>query len=255
MNSAIIGYTGFVGGNLVNQYHFDQFYNSKNIESIGGQQFDCLVCAGAPAVKWLANKEPIGDRENLQRLMNCLKNVEAKQMILISTVDVYPSPIEVNEENIIDLEKCQPYGKHRLELEYFLAERFDTLTIRLPGLFGQGLKKNIIYDFLNNNVGDWIHKDSVFQFYNLDNLWQDIQTALEHQLHLVNFATEPTSVYEVAKHSFGFEFTNTPEQPPARYDMRTKYSEFFQGVNLGYLYNKEEILKQIKNFVNQYPRK
>ena len=34
MNSAIIGYTGFIGGNLVNQYHFDQFYNSKNIESI-----------------------------------------------------------------------------------------------------------------------------------------------------------------------------------------------------------------------------
>ena len=147
MNSAIIGHTGFIGGNLVNQYHFDQFYNSKNIESIGGQQFDYLVCSGAPAVKWLANKEPIGDRENLQRLVNCLKNVEAKQMILISTVDVYPSPIEVNEETIIDLEKCQPYGKHRLELEYFLAERFDTLTIRLPGLFGQGLKKNIIYDF------------------------------------------------------------------------------------------------------------
>ena len=32
MNDALIGYTGFVGGNLQNQRRFDFLYNSKNIE-------------------------------------------------------------------------------------------------------------------------------------------------------------------------------------------------------------------------------
>ena len=251
MSTALIGYTGFVGSNLNQQTKFEGLYNSKNIEDIAGKSFDILVCSGAPAVKWLANKEPIKDRENLQRLMDCLAQVSAKKVILISTVDVYPVPVEVDEDTEIEVEVLQPYGKHRLELEAFVQEHFDFLIVRLPGLFGQGLKKNIIYDFLNDNVGDWIHKDSVFQFYNLEHLWQDIQTSLEHGLTLVNFATEPTSVEEVAAEAFGFEFTHEPQQTPARYDMQTKYFHIFDGCHPGYLYGKNQVLQELKEFVSK----
>ena len=250
MKTALIGYTGFVGSNLIRQRNFDDFYNSKNIESIVGKNYELLVCAGAPAVKWLANKEPIKDRENLQRLMGCLRQVSAQKIILISTIDVYPVPVEVDEDTKIEVEGLQPYGKHRLELERFIQGRFDSLIIRLPGLFGSGLKKNIIYDFLNDNIGDWIHKDSVFQFYNLEHLWGDIQTALEHGLELVNFATEPMSVREVAAEAFGFEFTNEPQQNPAKYDMRTLYFQLFDGFEPGYLYNKSQVLLELKEFVS-----
>lgn len=248
MSNAIIGYSGFVGSNLIQQGKYDYLYNSKNIESIVKQDFNLLVCAAAPAAKWLANKEPIKDRENIQQLISCLRQVSTQKLILISTVDVYHLPAEVDEDTEIDLAGLQPYGKHRLELEIFVQDYFNALIVRLPGLFGSGLKKNVIYDFLHNNLVDRIHKDSVFQFYNLEHLWQDIQTALGHNLSLVNFATEPTSVREVAAVAFGFDFTNETEQNPARYDMWTKYFKLFNGSN-GYLYSKEQVLQELKDFV------
>ena len=58
MSRALIGYTGFVGGNLHLQTPFDDVYNSKNIDSLRGKSYELVVCAGAPGVKWKANKEP-----------------------------------------------------------------------------------------------------------------------------------------------------------------------------------------------------
>lgn len=251
MSNAIIGYTGFVGGNLVRQSQFDEMYNSKNIESIAGKKVELLVCAGVPAVKWLANKDPITDLKSINRLRNCISKASVQKFILISTVDVYPSPVQVNEDTEIDVNQLQPYGKHRLELEMFIKDNFDTTIIRLPGLFGDGLKKNIIYDFLYDNMIDKIHKDSFFQFYNLDNLWQDIEVCLKHDLKLVNFATEPTSVQEVASVAFELDFNNEPDSFPARYDFRTKYSNTF-GISTHYIYSKEQILQDLQQFVRKH---
>jgi len=251
MSKALIGYTGFVGSNLACQSKFDSFYNSKNIESIIGQEFDLIVCAGAPAVKWLANKEPVKDLESIDRLSKCLGQAAAKKVILISTVDVYPSPVAVNEDTEIDTADLHSYGKHRLQLENFVKERFDTLIVRLPGLFGDGLKKNIIYDLLHKNCVDQIHKDSKFQFYYLAYLWQDIQTSLQHNLQLVNLATEPTSVWEVADAGFDLQFINEPQSHPASYDMRSKYSKLFNSKQNLYMYDKQQVLLDIKDFVDK----
>jgi len=241
-----------VGSNLTRQGHFDDFYNSKNIESISGKEYQFLICAGAPAVKWLANKEPDQDRASLDRLTNSLEQVSAQQFVLISTVDVYPSPIDVDETTPIDDSHLHPYGKHRLELENFVRDRFDAVVIRLPALFGRGLKKNIIYDFLHNNHVDKIHGDHVFQFYNLDHLWQDIETALQQSLSLVNFATEPISVKDVAREAFGLEFENRPDDRLVRYDMKTKYSDLFDSKIEGYLYDKVQVLHELKQFVMKH---
>ena len=69
MNSALIGYTGFVGGNLLRQFAFTDLYNSTNIETIAGRAYDLIVCAGAPGVMWKANKEPALDEQS--RFMKC----------------------------------------------------------------------------------------------------------------------------------------------------------------------------------------
>ena len=249
MNRGIIGYTGFVGGNLTRQSSFEKGYNSKNIESIAGEKFDFLICAGAPAVKWLANKEPDRDKASLDRLMQSLTKVEVGKFVLISTVDVYPTPVDVDEATAIDTENLHPYGKHRLELEDFVRDRFNSAIIRLPALFGEGLKKNIVYDFLHNNQVEKIHCDHVFQFYNLDYLWRDIQVVLENDLALVNFATEPIPVREVAREAFGLEFTNRPHDRPIRYDMKTRYGDRFGRGASSYLYERSCIVQDLTNFV------
>jgi nucleoside-diphosphate-sugar epimerase len=180
--------------------------------------------------------------------MQHLGTIKAKKFILVSTVDVYPVPVEVDEDSPIDMEECQPYGKHRLQLEQFIADRFDSLIVRLPGLFGKGLKKNVIYDFLNDNNLDQVNVNGVFQFYSLEHLTHDIETGLKNGLKMLNITTEPTSVSEIAPICLGHEFENGIDAQGARYDYRSRYAELFGGRD-GYLYSKQQVLADLTEFV------
>jgi hypothetical protein len=137
-------------------------------------------------------------------------------------------------------------------LEEFCREKFPgCLVIRLSGLFGPGLKKNVIYDLLLNNNVDKIHPDGTFQYYNMEHIWKDIQTALSSHLTLVNFTSEPVRTADIAKECFDIEMTDAPEGvKPASYDMRTQHAELFGGHD-GYLSTRQQILNEIKIFVEQ----
>lgn len=249
MSHALIGHTGFVGGNLAAQHRFNTWFNSRNIEAVRGQRFDLLVIAAMPAAKWVANGDSAGDRAVLDRLWGCLRQTHATTAVVISTVDVYPHPIGVDEDAAIDPDAQEPYGKHRLLLEQFAAAHFPrVLSVRLPGLFGPGLKKNAVYDLLHENEVHKVHANSVFQFYNLRRLWADVQTALEAGLSLVNLVTEPVSIREVAREAFGFEFANDPGTKPARYDVRTRHAELFGG-SRGYVEARAQVLAGLRGFV------
>lgn len=240
-----------MGGNLAAQRPFDCFYNSKNIESIAGREFDLLVVSAMPAAMWIANKEPEADRAVLDRLVGCLKQARARQAVIISTVAVYPVPVGVDETTSIDASAQTPYGRHRHMLERMAGDLYaNVLTVRLPGLFGDGLKKNAIYDLLHNNDIHKINAASVYQFYNLDHLWRDIQTALSAGLRLVNFATEPVSVAEVAREAFDLGFSNDPGTPPARFDFRSIHSGRFGGGN-GYLCHRRQVLDELRAFAHR----
>jgi nucleoside-diphosphate-sugar epimerase len=245
---ALIGYTGFVGGNLLRQHPFTDLYNSKNIDTIQGREFELLICSGAPAEKWKANAEPARDLEILTGLMNHLRQVRARRVVLISSVDVYPDPRGVDEASPIVPEHASAYGRHRYFLEQFVRERFDSLVVRLPGLFGPGLKKNVIFDLLHNHRLEAINTAGVFQFYDLANLWKDIQTALRHGLSLVNFSTEPVGVEELAREAFRREFVQRLPGQAAQYDMRSQHAALFGGHD-SYLYDKARVLNAMREFV------
>jgi nucleoside-diphosphate-sugar epimerase len=251
MPDALIGHTGFVGGNLAAQHRFDACFNSKNIEEIAGRSFDLLVVSAMPAAMWIANQNPEADRAVLDRLMQNLRQVRAERVIVMSTVAVYHSPIGVDEDSPIDVAAQTPYGRHRLMLERQIGEHFQrVLVVRMPGLFGNGLKKNAVYDLLHNNELHKVNAASVYQFYNLDRLWRDVTTAQHACLRLVNFATEPVSVREVARAAFDLEFTNDPGTPPARFDMRSQYADLFGGSS-GYLQDRRQVLADLRTFVER----
>ena len=77
MTRAIVGYTGFVGSNIVKSFKFDKFYNSKNFHEAQNCEFDELFFVALPAEKWRANKFPdddflnIGGVPNKQKLLFC----------------------------------------------------------------------------------------------------------------------------------------------------------------------------------------
>ena len=108
MDNALIGYTGFLGSNLKKQNDFNFFYNSKNINEIKNKSFDLIVCCAPNAEKWLATKEPLKDLNNIKNLIENLNNVICKKFILLSTVDVFYNPIDVNENTLIDEKKLNP---------------------------------------------------------------------------------------------------------------------------------------------------
>jgi len=245
---ALIGATGFVGGNLPAEF-FSERYHSKNIQEIRGRRFDLVVCAGAPAAKWKANQDPDGDLANLRVLMDCLGAVECNRFVLISTVDVFGTPLGVDESSMVNPAEATAYGRHRYFLEEFVRERFRTSNcIRLPGLYGSGLKKNIIFDLLHRNTLHLTHADSEFQFYHLARLFRDMETALARDLPLVHLAVEAVKVRDMVRHCFGEEFDNVTPAGPVRYDLRTRFGELFGGTG-AYIQSAADSLDEIRAYV------
>ena len=253
MNSALIGHSGFVGSSLLRQRPFEHLYRSVDIGNIDGGEFDTVVCAGAPAQKWIANREPEADRANLESLIGHLSTVRCKRFVLISTVDVFLDSRGVDEDTVVDEGGLHAYGRHRRILERFVEDHFpDRLIVRLPGLVGPGLRKNVIFDFLNDNNLHSIDSRGVFQFYPTVNLWFDIELALRERLRLVHLTAAPISVAEVARQGFGREFTQTLSGSPAAYDMQSRHAGLFGGVGR-YQYGIRETLQAIRAYAQSEP--
>lgn len=247
--TALIGHSGFVGSQLLNQFKFGELFNSTNIHTIQGQTFELIVCAGVQAVKWWANQHPQEDRAKINNLLDKLKTVSAQAFVLISTVDVYPQTTGVDETFACKSKPNHAYGAHRLYVEETVQTLFpQTTIIRLPGLFGPGLKKNVIHDLLHDDCLDVINPASTFQWYYLNNLWHDIEIARAQQLKLVNLVTEPIETADIIKLFFSHKQTGICKGPLINYNIRTCYDYMFNGKN-GYIHDKDTVLAQIGQFI------
>ncbi len=203
-----------------------------------------------PGTKWLANQNPENDWSSISKLISALKGVSTRRFVLASTVDVYPTPNNVDETTTIDPDNCHPYGLHRLKIEQFVSDQFPEVTVvRLPALFGDGLKKNAIFDLMHSHRLDALHPDSRFQFYFLDRLWSDITKALDHHLQLVNFASEPVRLGDIADTLFSIKL-KTPANPAADYNFTSIHAATFGG-NLGYLLSSDQVISDLKTFIHQ----
>ncbi|WP_460409830.1 pyridine nucleotide transhydrogenase [Pseudomonas sp. MD6] len=195
------------------------------------------------------------DRQKIEELIAHLKTIQCKTFILISTVDVFKNPIGVDEDTSVDESGLHAYGLHRRLLETFVEENFPRhLIVRLPGLVGPGLRKNVIFDFLNDNNLQAIDTRGVFQFYPMVNLWYDIQVALNAGLKLVHLTAEPVRVEEISQQGFGKAFTNTLAHPVAAYDLRTKHARVF-GSSGGYQYSARETIQAVRAYAQSEPLK
>lgn len=150
MKTSLVGYTGFVGQNLALSYPYQGLYNSRNVMEAWGTCPDLLVYAGVTGTKYLANHEPEKDLEAKRIALDNIRKIMPKRLVLISTVDVYSNPVNVDEDDKSETNDMQPYGYTRLLLEQWTRKEFpDALFIRLPGIYGEGLKKNFIFDFIH----------------------------------------------------------------------------------------------------------
>lgn len=266
--TCLIGNSGLVGSNLLTQRNFTHTYRSTNIENIRGKSFDELICAGVSGFKWEVNRNPEADRERIKKLLSCLSEVRVGKFVLISTIDVYGDIKSERDESYSPIgDETHSYGKHRQEVETWVRKHFPNATIlRLAGLYGHNLKKNLVYDLLHQNVLDMIDPQSVFQWYSLSRLTRDIDTAVKNRLSLANLFPEPLPTRQLIEDLFADRYQIVgskvcPKGAPViapvanerfsmRYDLRTQYGKLFGG-NERYIQNRAEVLSDLKDFVHQ----
>ena len=251
---ALVGHSGFAGTTLKAQTQWDACYRSTDIADIRGRAFDLVVCAGAPAQKWIAEREPDKDRANIRALADHLAAVRAERFVLVSTVDVFANSRGAREDSAPDEASLGAYGANRLWLEWFVREHFpDALVIRLPGLVGPGLRKNAIFDFRNRNALDKIDSRALYQFYPMVNLWADIGTAMSAGLRLVHLTAEPLAIGTVAREGFSLAFDHVlADREPAAYDFQTRHAGHFGGTG-SYTYSARESLLAIRAYAQSEP--
>ena len=143
----LVGSTGFVGGNLRAKHTFAAVCHSSDIAAQYGTQPDLCVYAGVPAAMFLANADPEADMEVMRTARENLRKIAPKSLVLISSIAVFADSRGRCEDDAPDTDGLPAYGRNRLQLEQWVREDFnDALIVRLPALYGAGLKKNFLFD-------------------------------------------------------------------------------------------------------------
>lgn len=146
-NTVLVGSTGFVGGNLLASHDFTAAYHSPNVQNGFGKKNDLVVYAGVPAAMFLANQDPEADLAVMKTARKTIKQLAPSQLVLISSICVYEDSRGKTEADAPTPGGLAAYGKNRLQLEQWVrSDHPNALIVRLPALYGQGLKKNFLYD-------------------------------------------------------------------------------------------------------------
>lgn len=144
----LVGSTGFVGGNLLAKHTFAAECHSSDITAQYGTRPDLCVYAGVPAAMFLANADPEADLAVMRAARENIRQIAPKRLVLISSIAVLADSRGVYEDSPAqDTEGLPAYGKNRLQLERWVREDFpDALIVRLPALYGAGIRKNFLFD-------------------------------------------------------------------------------------------------------------
>lgn len=260
----LVGHTGLIGTTLKEKIRFDHLFNSKNIGEFSNsvvtqsqEKCDLYLCC-LPATKWLVNKDPISDYKNMCNILDQLSVRSYSRIYLFSTIDVYVNSRLRSTERTLPVftsgSLC--YGENRYLFETMVLkslashESTELYTIRLPALYNKHLKKNVLFDLLNNHNLEKINTNSEYQWFDLD----DIHNYIEVLTNLFgpgtyNLFPEPVHTSQIIERFFPSTANLVVSSEAIMYNFRTKYSR------TGYLYDKGTSLEKMGRFIDEYRSK
>jgi hypothetical protein len=230
--------------------------------------------------------------------------------VLISSIAVLDDFAGGDDESSGAFQTELAYGRHRRLLETFCAEHFaETLIVRLPALFGAGLKKNFLFDLLNPvpsmlngakmeqalsvvsaqdaetlrkvySLNDqngmfvlsrsdlctsgaqsriettfgqhaltavqFTNPDSTYQYYGVDRLWSDVETASAQGINVLHLATEPVAARHIHRAVTGHDMPQTGARLHHE-DMRTRHADLW-GRSGPYMESAQQVEARITAF-------
>ena len=241
----IIGHRGFIGSFLHFMYPRARVFSSETISEMGKYTFQLVFCAAPGAEKYKALQSPETDWKQTTRLMSDLKTVNTDRFVLLSTIDVFSRE---QAESSLTTESTpphpdHPYGQHRYQLEVFVRQRWpEAMIIRLPGLFGMGLKKNEIYDEIQVQLGRSVRgpdRNRQTQYYHLHWLAADLKKILFQHVPVVHLFTEPVQSRDWR------EIKEVKEKE----EKEQKDTNYNVSSNVYKLRTKEVVCREIKKFI------
>jgi len=182
-----LGNSGFIG-NAVSEILARSFSvnNSK--------EYDILVnCAGFSRM-YEGSKNPEKMRSVENSIFDRITAISFDRLIHISTVyiDVYPDDI---------------YSKIKIDMENRILNKYPNATIlRLGGVVGPGLKKNVVFDLLNNKQL-FVTEDSVYNYISTGEIAEIVAHIINNpQAGIINVAASSS----ISSHDIAAMLNKTP---------------------------------------------
>jgi len=252
----IIGNSGLIGTTLKEKIKFDLEFNSRNMhEYIEKVPDECdLYLSCLPATKWIINQNLESDIKNMHEILNIISKKKYKKIILISTIDVYYESEKHANEDYTPKIKSLNYGSNRYLFELLVIQfvKYEDIKIfRLPALFSKNIKKNILFDLINNNNVEKINKNSCFQWYNLNNLYKDINFFCENykKERIFNLFPESIETEEIINLFPQYIHKTQNNAQRIEYNFKSKYFD------CGYIKDKQTVLSEINTFIYETSNK
>ena len=193
----VLGGNGFIGSAICKYLEDHQMpYQSiirENYSSFIGKSCDVLINANGNSKKYIAEKEPVIDFDlSVRSVRSSIQDFKYGKYIYLSSCDVYEdcsSEKTTQEDSKILNINVSNYGFHKYLAEEIVRGRCrDWMIVRMGGFVGPGLKKNPVFDILNNHKL-WLHPDSQLQYLHV-NSFADIliKSVLQQKNKILNIA-------------------------------------------------------------------
>lgn len=184
MNVLVIGAKGFIGKHLVsffnktekcyeadiiddneNPNYFKISANSPDFISIfRKEKFDVCINASGAANVGASLSDPVNDftlnSVNVQKMLEAIRQTQCDcKFILLSSAAVYGNPVKLPINENSQLKPISPYGFHKMIAEniclyYSQIFGLKTYCLRLFSVYGEGIRKQVIWDITNKFLHD-----------------------------------------------------------------------------------------------------
>jgi nucleoside-diphosphate-sugar epimerase len=236
----IIGGRGFVGSGLVRLCQARSLQHAvveyDNYREFVGSRCDVLINANGNSKKFLAKEDPLEEFALTVRSVRAsLVDFRADYYVHLSTCDVYPdcsSPATTPESLVPDVARQSAYGFHKYLAEQCVQHAAPRwLIVRLGGMVGPGMRKNPVFDILNDQPL-WLDPASELQFLHTDAVAGLLFGLIERNIagQIVNVCGKGVIRLDEIARLAGKTVRVQPGSPKVRYEVATGKLEAMQTV-------------------------